>query len=286
MSPSTLRVALVTEVFFDDSAGERLLDRLVGARDAGAELVVLPELPLDPWVPISKRARPEDAEEPEGPRHRLQADAARRAGVALLGGAIVRDPATGKRHNTALLFDRNGVLSGSYRKVHLPFEEDFWEAAHYRPGDKAPEVMPGLPLPVGVQICSDANRTTGCQLLAARGAEVIIVPRATPASSWERWRLVLRADAVTSAAWVVTVNRPANVETTPVGGPSAVIAPDGTVVAENTEPMTVVRLDRESVERARNDYPGYLDFHPEVYERAWRTVAARSSGGRSDLTPE
>jgi N-carbamoylputrescine amidase len=282
MSHSYLNIALITEVFFDDPDGERLSSRLAQARVAGADLAVLPELPLDPWVPAARVADPRDAEEPNGLRHRLQADAARAAGIAVLGGAIVRDPETGKRHNTALLIDNRGSLIGSYRKIHLPFEDDFWEAAHYEPGAEPPLVFPGFPLALGIQICSDANRTSGCQLLAAQGVGAIFVPRATPAESWPRWRMVLRADAVTSAAFVVTVNRPPVGDPSPIGGPSAVIGPDGEVVIETDEPLAVVRLDCEAVERARAAYPGSLDFHPGVHEKGWKSVAAHGSiaGGR------
>ena len=272
MSHPSLKIALITEVYFDDLDGERLTRRLCEARAAGADLAVLPELPLDPWVPATRNADPADAEEPQGRRQQLQANAARQAGIAVLGGAIVRDPETGKRHNTALLIDKRGLLCGTYRKVHLPYEEDFWEAAHYEPGTEPPTALPGFALPLGIQICSDANRTSGCQLLAAQGVGAIFVPRATPAESWPRWRLVLRADAVTSAAYVVTVNRPSSGESSPIGGPSAVMGPDGKVMIETTEPMAVVRLDPEAVARARGAYPGYLDFHPDVHERGWKTV--------------
>jgi len=277
MSTSTLRVALVTELFCDDPDGERLSGRLAEAGAAGAELAVLPELPMDPWVPATRTVDPADAEEPRGRRHRALARAARGTGVAVLGGAIVRDPGTGARHNTALLFAADGGLLASYRKIHLPYEEDFWEAAHYQPGTSPPEVVDGFALPIGIQICSDANRTSGCQLLAAQGAGVIFVPRATPAASWPRWRLVLRADAVTAACWVVTVNRPATGAGSPVGGPSAVIAPDGALARETTDAMTVVELDGAAVAAARADYPGYLDYHPEVVRDGWANVVARSS---------
>jgi len=92
-----------------------------------------------------------------------------------------------------------------------------------------------------------------------------------------RWRLVLRADAVTAACWVVTVNRPSTGAGSPVGGPSAVIAPDGEVACETTDAVSVVELDGETVAAARTAYPGYLDFRPEVHRKGWDDVAVRSS---------
>lgn len=279
MIQPSLTVALITEVFHDAAGGRRLVHRLAEARHAGAELAILPELPMDRWIPANRQASRNDAEDSGGRRQRAMGRAAADAGLAVLGGAIVRDPGSGARHNTALLFDRNGTEVLAYRKLHLPFEEGYWEAAHYQPGDRPPEVYRGLPLPLGVQICSDANRPIGCQLLAAQGAAVILVPRATPGASWPRWRLVLGAAAVTSAAWVVSVNRPAEGDPSLIGGPSVVIAPDGEVRHETADGLAVLRLDGAAVARARADYPGYLEFPAEVYARGWQAA-------RRDLTRE
>lgn len=270
-------VALITDVFFDDPDGARLRRRLTEARRLGAELAVLPELPLNPWSPATKEAVEGDAEPPGGPRQaRLQA-AAREVGIALLGGAIVRQPSGGERHNTALLYDAAGTLLASYRKLHLPAEEGYWETCHYQPGDAPPPVADGWRMPLGLQICSDVNRPQGCQLLAAQGAEAILAPRCTPAASYERWRLVLRADAVTSAAYVVSVNRPRPELGVPIGGASLVVDPSGEVILESSEPVAVATLDRAAVRRARADYPGYLPSRAEVYAAGWQRLASGTS---------
>lgn len=274
MASSSITVALITEVFVNDPDGLRLSDRLRDAREGGAELAILPELPMDPWIPKRRDPDPEDAEGPNGQRQRAMAAAAARVGIAVLGGAIIRDSATGKRHNTALLYTSDGTLTTGYRKLHLPFEEDFWEAAHYEPGTDPPQVISGFSIPLGIQICSDSNRTSGFQLLAAQGAGVVFVPRATPEASWDRWRLVLRANAVTAAAWVVTVNRPPEGDPSPIGGPSAVISPTGEVVGESSRGVLIATLESDAVEQARKEYPGYLDHQPEIHGRGWADLGS------------
>ncbi len=271
-----LRIALLTQVFPSHDDNTRLVDALEEARRREAELAVLPELPLDRWMAVERTPRDDDAEAPEGSRHRRLAAAASGAGLAVLGGAIVHDPKTGRRHNTALLFGADGSLLGATRKTHLPFEEGFWEAAHYEPGDEAPGLIEGLPMGLGVLTCSDANRTGLALMLRALGAGVILVPRATPRASWKRWRLVLRADAVTSASWFVSVNRPAGEVGADIGGPSVVIAPDGEVVLETEEPLALATLSVEAQDAARRDYPGYLDVRSELYAQAWARVRERS----------
>ena len=54
MTPQRLHVALVTEVFFDDPDGEALRGALAEAKSRGADVAVLPELPLNGWAPASE----------------------------------------------------------------------------------------------------------------------------------------------------------------------------------------------------------------------------------------
>ncbi len=282
MDAETLAIALVTDVFHGEDAADRLGRRIGDAARRGAELVVLPELPLNPWSAASRTPLDEDAEPPDGPRCRLLAERAASAGVGLVGGAIVRG-STGRRLNTAMVHDASGRLLYTYAKVHLPEEPGYWETSHYEPGTTPPVPvrLPGCDLPLGVQICSDINRPAGSQLLAAQGAEVIVVPRATEPGGYRRWRLVFQSVALTNAAWVVSVNRPADAAV-PIGGPSLVVNPAGEIVLETEEPLAVVTIDRAAVARGRASYPGYLPARCEVYADGWRAAAQRASVPPSD----
>lgn len=277
----TLTVALVSEVFHDADGVRRLRRRLGEARARGAALALLPELPLDRWCPATPDARDEDAEPPGGARHRALGEAARDAGLGVVGGAIVSDPATGRRHNTALVFDASGTLVASYRKVHLPEEEGFRETSHYEPGDELSPIVDAFGLRVGLQICSDVNRPEGSHLLGAQGAEAILNPRATEAATFDRWRTVLLANALTSGTYVLSVNRPRGELGVALGGPSFVAAPTGEVLAETTDPLVIARLERAVVEQARRGYPGYLATRADLYARAWADV----KGSRAPREP-
>jgi N-carbamoylputrescine amidase len=277
MSSSTLTVALVSDVFFSADGLERLDRTLAEAKSRGADLALLPELPFNPWSPAEQLCVDEDAEPPGGLRHRAQADAARRAGLALVGGVIVRDPATGRRYNEALVFNGAGRLLGSYRKLHLPDEDGFWETRHYEHGDEPPAVIQGLAMPVGIQICSDSHRPEGSHLLAALGAEAIMVPRATEPATFDRWRGVLWANARTTAAYVLSVDRAEPGLRIPLGGPSIAIAPDGRVLLETTDRLALVTLDRAVAADARRAYPGYLPVRADVYARGWAGVTVKGN---------
>ncbi|MHC4948577.1 MAG: carbon-nitrogen hydrolase family protein [Planctomycetota bacterium] len=277
MTPGSLSVALVHDVFDDEDGDRRLRARLREARDAGAELAILPELPLNRWCPASTEPRDDDAEPPEGPRWTRQAEAAAACGIGLAGGAIVRDPATGRRRNAALLFDANGSLVGRYDKLHLPEETGFWETSHYEPGVDPPARCDAFGLPLGVQVCSDTFRPEGFHLLGALGAALVVCPRATEAATWPRWRAVFEANAITTCLFIASVNRPGP-DGVGIGGPSMVMTPDGRLAAETTDPVTVVAIDGAAVAEARRRYPGYLPVRPDVYAAGWSAAGAAPAG--------
>jgi len=270
-----LTVALISEVFWEPDGIGRLGERLDEAAGRGADLAVLPELPLNPWRPSTKDARDEDAEPMDGPRMRAQTEAAAAAGIGLVGGIIHRDNATGRRTSRALVFDRSGAVVGTYEKLHLPEEPGFWETSHYEPGTDAPQRIDAFGVPVGIQLCSDINRPEGSHLLGAQGAMAVLAPRATEERTYPRWKVVFRANALTSCSYVLSVTRPNPEDGVLIGGPSIAVDPQGQVLVETTDPMALVTLDADVVRRARIAYPGYLPVRARLYAEAWGEIAGR-----------
>jgi N-carbamoylputrescine amidase len=278
-----LTVALISEVFWEPDGPARLAERLREAADRGADLAMLPELPLNPWRPATKDAQDEDAEPMDGPRATAQREAAAEAGIGLVGGIIHRDPDTGRRTSRALVIDAGGELVATYEKLHLPEEPGFWETSHYEPGTEAPQRIDAFGLPIGVQICSDNNRPEGAHLLGGQGAMAVLVPRASEERTYARWKVVFRANAMTSAMYVLSVNRPAPEEGVLLGGPSVAVDPNGEVMVETTDRLALAHLDAAAIQRARVAYPGYLPVRSRLYADAWDAIA-RSDGEPGDPT--
>jgi N-carbamoylputrescine amidase len=274
-SDGKLTVALISEVFWEPDGIGRLKDRMREAAERGADLAVLPELPLNPWSPATKDARDADAEPMDGPRARAQAEAAAEAGIGLVGGIIHADAATGRRTSRALVFDPSGGLRATYEKLHLPEEEGFWETSHYEPGDEPPRAIDGFGVSIGLQLCSDVNRPEGTHLLGAQGAVAMINPRATEERTYQRWKTVFRANALTSCCYVLSVNRPHPEHGVLIGGPSVAIDPGGEPILETTDRLALVTIDARAVADARRRYPGYLPVRARLYADAWDEIARR-----------
>jgi len=275
MTDGSLTVALVSEVFWQPDGAQRLKQRLAECVEQEAELAVLPEIALNPWRPSTKVAVDDDAEPMNGPRRQLLAVAAREAGIGLVGGIIHRDEATGRRTSRTLVFDASGALVATYEKLHLPEEPGFWETSHYQPGEAAPKRIDAFAMPIGVQVCSDTMRPEGSHLLGAQGAEAILIPRATELATYRYWQTVFRANARTSACYVLSVNRPDAEDGVLIGGPSIAVDPFGEIMVETTDPIAVVTLKSSVVRQARVAYPGYLPIRARLYADAWREIAGR-----------
>ena len=271
-----LRVALVSEVFWEDDGPIRLKQTLTEAADKGADLAVLPELPLNSWAPATKTADPADAEPMDGPRATAQAEAAAEAQIGLVGGIIHRGE-DGRRTSRALVFDRSGAIRATYEKLHLPEEEGFWETSHYEPGTEPPAPIDGFGVQIGVQLCSDVNRPEGTHILGAQGATAVVNPRATEERTYQRWKTVFRANALTSCCYVLSVNRPHPQHSVLIGGPSVAFDPNGELLVETTDRIAVVTVDASVAAEARRDYPGYLPIRARLYADAWDRIA-RSDG--------
>ena len=271
-----LTVALISEVFWEPDGPVRLKERLAEASERGADLAVLAEIPLNPWRPSTREARDEDAEPMDGPRATAQTEAAAEAGIGLIGGIIHRDE-NGRRTSRSLVIDGEGVVRATYEKLHLPEEPGFWETSHYEPGTEAPRRIDAFGMPIGVQICSDNNRPEGVHLLGAQGALAMINPRATEEKTYQRWKTVFRANALTSCLYVLSVNRPHPEDNVLIGGPSVAFDPNGELLVETTERLALVTLDARVVNDARRAYPGYLPVRARLYADAWDEVA-RSDG--------
>jgi N-carbamoylputrescine amidase len=272
-SDGRLRVALVSETFWEPDGAIRLKQRLAEAAGKGADLALLPEIPLNEWRPAFEHPVDDDAEPMDGPRSRAQAEAAAEAQIGLVGGIIHRDPETGRRTSRALIFDRAGNLVGTYEKLHLPDEEGFWETSHYEPGDEPPRRIDAFGVPIGVQLCSDTNRPEGSHLLGAQGTAAILTPRATEERTLQRWKAVFRANAMTSCAYVLSVNRPHPEHGVQIGGPSVAYDPGGELLLETTDTIALVTLDAAKVTEARRSYPGYLPIRARLYADAWGEIA-------------
>jgi N-carbamoylputrescine amidase len=114
---------------------------------------------------------------------------------------------------------------------------------------------------LGIQICTELWRLDVSRHLGLRGADVIVVPRATPASSRDRWIAGARAAAIVSGAFCLSSNRSGR--STGGGhfaGEGWIVDPEGEVLAltSDAEPFVTREIDLPRARAAKGTYPRYV----------------------------
>ena len=232
----------------------------IQAREAGADLLTLPEL----WLHGYDLERAEQWAAPLG-----EGGFARMAGLAresnlYLAGSIMERHAGGVS-NTAVLYAPDGALLGSYRKIHLfrLMEEHRYLTA----GDHA--TICSTPWgPVGLAICYDLRFPELFRAMALAGAVLFLVPAQWPVRRLEAWLILARARAVENELFVVACNRVGRDGQTTFPGRSLVADPWGTTLVEGDgqERLLIAQADLEEVRKARRYLTVYEDRRPDAYQ--------------------
>jgi predicted amidohydrolase len=209
------------------------LDMIDLAAAKGVELLVLPELWLCGYDPVSLPEDARQAAEPvDGPLGRRLAEAARTANLWLVAGSIPELGEHGVLYNTALVFNPAGDLVAWHRKAHLYPPTS--EPAIFCPGDRLTTFEdPALGV-VGLVICFDGDFPEVARTLAQRGARLVVAPSAYEVEGATTWDVLYPALALSNSQWWVQSNQCGAHATTTLLGASRIVAPTGTVVAEAT----------------------------------------------------
>ena len=153
---------------------ERSVRAIAEAVDAGADVVVLPELVTSGYVFQSTEEAAAVAITPGDAVFAEWAAEAARGPAVVIGGFCERGD-DGLLYNSAAVVDGSGVL-GVYRKTHLWDREKLF----FQPGAQAPRVFDTSAGRIGVLVCYDLEFPELTRLLALAGAELIVVPTNWP----------------------------------------------------------------------------------------------------------
>jgi predicted amidohydrolase len=260
-----MRVALCQMNSGEDpeANGASASDLLEEAASGGADLAALPEVwPCQGSAPQMRAA----AEPIPGPRSEWLAETAARHRMWVHGGSVLETTDAGRVHNTSLLFDREGDLVATYRKIHL-FDADppgavpSRESFIFEAGDQivTAETEFGR---AGLSICYDVRFPELYRMLAARGAVILFVPAAFRYETGkDHWEVLLRARAIEEQAFVIAAAQwgrwgPQGRERRNFGN-SLVADPWGRVVARAPDGVgvTFADLDLEEIRRVREALP-------------------------------
>lgn len=265
---------------------EKLARNIAEVAKKGAELIVLQELHNSLYFCQTENTQLCDLAEPiPGPSTEFYGTLASKFEVVLVTSLFERR-APGMYHNTAVVFEKDGTIAGTYRKMHIPDDPAYYEKFYFTPGDLGFNPIQTSVGKLGVQVCWDQWYPEGARLMALAGAELLIYPTAigyessdTPEEQErqrEAWTTVQRGHAVANGLPVIAVNRTGH-EPDPSGqtngisfwGSSFIAGPQGEFLyraPKDEEVNIVVEVDMKRSENVRRWWPFLRDRRIECFE--------------------
>ena len=282
-----LKVGLVQQsVGADVEANKKkLVANVTECAKQGARLVVLQELHNTPYFCQVESVENFDLAEPiPGASTELYSAVAKQLNIVLVT-SLFEKRATGLYHNTAVVFDTDGTIAGTYRKMHIPDDPAYYEKFYFTPGDLGFEPIKTSVGTLGVLVCWDQWYPEAARIMAMKGADMLIYPTAI---GWEStdtqdeknrqrdaWVISQRGHAVANGLPVISVNRvgwekdlSGATNGIQFWGSSFVAGPQGEIIrqasSENEENM-VVEVSLTRSEDVRRIWPFFRDRRIDAY---------------------
>jgi beta-ureidopropionase len=211
----------------------------------------------------------ETAEEIPGPITVMVSNLARELGVVIVAPIYERVDRS-VYYNSAAVIDADGKLLGVYRKNHIPLNTIFYEKLYFKPGNLGYPVFDTRFGKIGILICHDRHYPEGARALALNGAEIVLIPSATPDKSLSRkvWEKELCAHAIFNEYFVAGLNRTGVEGNYVYYGQSVIFDPSGEMMVQAgpDEEILVADCDLDIITQRRRAWQFYRDRRPDTYD--------------------
>jgi N-carbamoylputrescine amidase len=284
---TTLKVAMIQQNCSGDRKAnlEKTGEMIRSAAASGAGLIVLQELHAGLYFcQVEDPALFDQAETIPGESSRLLAALAKELGVVIVSSLFERR-APGLYHNTAVVFENDGSIAGTFRKMHIPDDPGYYEKFYFTPGDLGFSPIRTSIGNLGVLVCWDQWYPEAARLMALAGADLLIYPTAIgldPADTdaekerqRDAWITVQRGHAVANGLPLLVANRVGFERSTQhpetgiqFWGSSFAAGPQGEFLAQasrDQEEILLVEVDLARSEQVRRIWPFLRDRRIDAY---------------------
>ena len=258
-----------------DCSGERprniarAEDMIREAAGKGAQVILLPEVFHELFFIMSLDMSVFDKAEPiPGPITERMQELAAELGTVIVA-PIYESVGKSVYYNSAAVIDADGSLLGVYRKNHIPLSTKFYEKLYFKPGNLGYPVFETRFGRLGILICHDRHYPEGARALGLNGAEILLVPSATPTASLSVrvWEKELAAHAIFNEYYVAGLNRVGVEGEYTYYGRSVFLDPTGEIVAQagEGEEVLIAECDLDVIVERRRAWQFYRDRRPDTY---------------------
>lgn len=233
------------------------MERMIGeAARAKAQVICFPELSQTGYF-VRKEELMELAEPSHGPCVSRLAACAKENGIWVIAGYAEKEG--GELYNSCILIDRQGMIQGNVRKVHL------WksEKKRFKKGSEFPVFDTELGK-LAILPCYDLEFPEPARIAAVKGAELLFCPAAWSVPAKNRWVLDLQANSLFNLLFIAGANYADEL----CCGSSALAGPDGSfrVLASETKAEVIVaEIDLDEIAVQRERIPYFEDMELELY---------------------
>lgn len=239
------------------------------AADKGAHVILLPEVFHELFFIMELDMSVFDKAEPiPGPITEQMQKLAAELGVVIVA-PIYESVGKSVYYNSAAVIDADGSLSGVYRKNHIPLSTKFYEKLYFKPGNLGYPVFETRFGRIGILICHDRHYPEGARALGLNGAEILLVPSATPTASLSVrvWEKELAAHAIFNEYYVAGLNRVGTEGDYTYYGRSVVFDPTGEIIGQagKGEEVLISECDLDVIVDRRRAWQFYRDRRPDTY---------------------
>lgn len=143
-------------------------------------------------------------------------------------------------------------------KQFIPSHEGYFEAEWFSAGQTRFNTMQIGNAKCGILICTDTMFNEWARYYGRNGTDLILVPRATSATTIDRWKVALSMAAIVSGCFVASSNRCGqNDKFGAFGGAGMVFSPRGELIVEtnSANPICITNIDITRSKESRKDYP-------------------------------
>jgi N-carbamoylputrescine amidase len=283
-----LKVALIQQSSSSDLNLNRikLTENITKCASEGAELVVLQELHESRYFCQTEDILNFDlAETIPGVTSDYYAGLAQTLEIVLVT-SLFEERAAGLYHNTAVIFEKDGSVAGTYRKMHIPDDPNFYEKFYFTPGDMGFRPIQTSVGKLGVLVCWDQWYPEAARLMALAGAQILIYPTAIGWTSndgederkrqLDAWLTIQKSHAIANGIPVISVNRTgyepdesSDKRGIEFWGHSFVAGPQGEIISmapESEEANLIVEVDLNMTDSVRRWWPFLRDRRIDAYE--------------------
>ncbi|KIX15292.1 carbon-nitrogen hydrolase family protein [Dethiosulfatarculus sandiegensis] len=226
-----------------------------------SDLLLLPEMPFYSWL-AGSRDVDQELWAKAVDNHQAMIERLGDLKVGLVAGTrpILKN---GAPHNEGFIWTKAAGAVGGHEKYYLPNEEGFWEATWYRRGDGVFKVIEAEGITFGFLICTEMWFNHRAREYGKAGMDILLCPRATPATSTGSWVAGGRAAANVSGAFCLSSNfNGSNTPDMDFGGTGWIVEPEeGNLLGTTSEkePFLTMEIDINLAEQAKKSYPRYVE---------------------------